>query len=122
MVVLAVLTHITLITNVISKRLKFWEILSSTFYVTTSTSADPGGLYWTGAHLTQQSLGHCCGPPVHSIQESSIFDEIFLSHFLHCMQYGLECNAKQMMMLLYQNIFEDKGYSFHVQFLIFNIA
>ena len=95
MVVLAVLTHITLITNVILKRLKFWEILSSTFYVTTSTSADPGGLYWTGAHLTQQSLGHCCGPPVHSIQESSIFDEIFSKPFsaLHAIWTGVQCKT-----------------------------
>ena len=125
MVVLAVLTHITLITNVISKRLKFWEILSSTFYVTTSTSADPGGLYWTGAHLTQQSLGHCCGPSVHSIQESSIFDEIFSKPFsaLHAIWTGVECKTDDDdAKLFYQNIFEDKGYSFHVQFLIFSIA
>ena len=83
------------ITNVILKRLKFWEIRSSTFYVTTSTSADPGGLYWTGAHLTQQSLGHCCGPPVHSIQESSIFDEIFSKPFsaLHAKWSGVQCKT-----------------------------
>ena len=75
--------------------MKFWEIRSSTFYVTTSTSADPGGLYWTGAHLTQQSLGHCCGPPVHSIQESSIFDEIFSKPFsaLHAKWTGVQCKT-----------------------------